>query len=124
MPAVHEIFNNAYILFSLALGSWCVIKLLKREGLDGQFWGAVAVNTLLALATLLFSVVMVLVGYRARRWVYYLYGLYFVVVLPGTYSLLRGRDDRMATTIYGIVTFFNAAAATRVPILTLPWIES
>jgi hypothetical protein len=122
MPTIHAILNNAYILFSLALGFWCILKLVKHQPLDGQFWGAIAVNTLLAVAELLLALVMALAGIRARRWAYYLYALYFVVVLPGTYSLLRGRDDRLAAIIYGIVTFFNAASATRVALLTQPWI--
>lgn len=124
MPAVHQILNNAYILFTFALGGWCILKLLRNETLDdGQFWGAIATNTLLALATLLWAVVMFIMGIRpSRAFTYFLYALYFVVVLPGTFSLLRGRDDRMAVIIFGIITVFSAAAATRVPLLVLPWV--
>ncbi|GAB4571189.1 MAG: hypothetical protein Kow0077_07220 [Anaerolineae bacterium] len=123
MAAVHQILNNAYILFSFLLGGWCILKLIRNETLDGQFWGAVAANTILALSILLWTVVMVLTGIRPHRMVtYFLYALYFVVVLPGTFSLLRGRDDRLAVIIFGIVTIFSAAAATRVPLLVQPWV--
>jgi hypothetical protein len=124
MPAVHQILNNAYIIFSFMLGAWCVLKLIRNETLDdGQFWGAIAANTILALLTLLLAMVMFAMGIRpSRALTYFLYALYFVVVLPGTFSLLHGRDDRMAVIIFGIVTVFNGAAATRVPLLVLPWL--
>jgi hypothetical protein len=122
MPEVHAILNNAYILFSFALGAWCIYKLIRDEGLDGQFWGAITVNSLLAAFILVFAIIMAVMGIEAKRWVYYLYAVYFVIVLPGTFSLLRGRDDRTAVIIFGIVTFFSGAAATRVPLLTQPWL--
>ncbi len=124
MPAIHQIMNNAYVIFSFILGGWCILKLMRDETLDdGQFWGAVAANTILAAAILLWAVVMVLMGIRPNRMLtYFLYAIYFVIVLPGTFSLLRGRDDRMAVIIFGIVTVFSGAAATRVPYLVLPWL--
>lgn len=119
---VHAILNNAYILFSFALGAWCIIKLLRGQTtLDGNFWGAVVLCTGLAAAGLLLAVVLALTGVNARRWAYYLYAVFFVIVLPGTFSLLRGRDDRLAVIIFGIVTFFAGASATRVPLLVEPW---
>ena len=71
---------------------------------------------------LLFSLVMALTGIQAHRWVYYLYAVYFVIALPGTFTLLHGRDDRTAALIFGIVAFFSAGAALRTPLLTQPWI--
>ncbi|NPV65573.1 MAG: hypothetical protein HPY64_00345 [Anaerolineae bacterium] len=121
MTTIHLALNNAYILFSFALGFWCIIKLVRDQGLDGQFWGAVALNTLLAVVILLLAAVMYLAGIRPHRAVYFLYGVYFAIVLPGTFFLLRGRDDRMAVIIFGIVTIFSGAAATRVPLLVEPW---
>ncbi len=122
MTTVHTIMNNAYILFSFVLGAWCIVMLIRNQNLDGSFWGAAAANTILAAGILLWSVIMALAGVEAQRWVYYLYGVYFVIVLPGTFALLRGRDDRVAVTVFGIVTIFSGAAATRVPLLTEPWI--
>ncbi len=122
MPQIHAILNNAYILFSFVLGFWSALQAARRQPLGGQFWGALVTNTILAAAILLLSLVMALVGIEARRWVYYLYAIYFVIVLPGTFSLLHGRDDRTAALVYGIVAFFSAGAAARVPLLTEPWI--
>ena len=75
----------------------------------------------LAAVNLLLAVVLALAGINARRWAYYLYAVFFIIALPGTFSLLRGRDDRLAVIIFGIVTFFAGASATRVPLLVEPW---
>ncbi len=122
MPEIHAVLNNAYILFSLALGFWSAYQGFKNRSLSGQFWGALATNTILAAVIFLLSLVMAAMGIQARRGVYYLYAIYFVIVLPGTFSLLRGRNDRTAAMIYAIVTIFSAGAASRVPLLTQPWI--
>ncbi len=122
MPQIHAVLNNAYILFSILLGIWSAIQAGRNQPLGGQFWGALATNTLLAALTLGVAVIAALMGIQPRRGVYFLYAIYFVIVLPGTFALLRGRDDRTAALIYGIVTFFSAGAASRVPLLTEPWI--
>jgi hypothetical protein len=122
MPEIHEILNNAYMLFSFALGVWSAFQGGRRQQLGGQFWGALATNTILAVILFLLSLLMLTMGIQAKRGVYYLYAIYFVVVLPGTFALLRGRDDRVAAFVYGIVTFFNVGAASRIPVLTQPWI--
>lgn len=122
LTVLHAGLNNAYILFSFALGVWCILMLIRDETLGAQFWGAAGINTALAVLVLLVAVVMFAIGIRPARSTYFLYALYFAIVLPGTFSLLRGRDDRMAVIIFGIVTIFSGAAATRVPLLVLPWV--
>lgn len=45
------------------------------------------------------------------RPVYLLYELYSVIVLPGAFALLRGRDDRVTAGIFAAVTIVSALAA-------------
>lgn len=122
MPQIHAILNNAYILFCLVMGFWSTVQAARNRPLGGQFWGALATGSILAGGVLLWALVMALAGIQAHRWVYYLYAVYFVIVFPGTFTLLHGRDDRTAALIYGIVAFFSAGAALRTPLLTQPWI--
>jgi hypothetical protein len=105
-----EITNRAYILFCFALGIWAGVQWIRGRGLGGQFWGAMWTCTGLAVVNLLLWLGRVVSGEQLRS-VYLLYELYFVVVLPGTFSLLRGRDDRVAAGIFAAVTIFSALAA-------------
>ena len=104
------IVNNAYILFCFALGIWSGLVWLRGGDLGGQFWGAMWTCTGMAAFNLLLWLGRLATG-ENLRWVYVLYELYFVIVLPGTFALLRGRDDRVAAGIFAIVTIFSAFAA-------------
>jgi len=113
LDAIHTILFNMHILFSLTLGIWGAMLALRNEPISGNYWGAVAVATIVAAVVLLVGVVMTLSGLRPQRLVtYYLYMLWLVIIMPGLYSLLRGRDDRNAAVAYSILSFFNAATST------------
>jgi hypothetical protein len=113
LDAIHTILFNMHILFSLTLGIWGAMLALRNEPISGNYWGAVAVATIVAAGVLLVGVVMTLSGLRPQRLVtYYLYMLWLVIIMPGLYSLLRGRDDRNAAVAYSILSFFNAATST------------
>lgn len=104
------IINTAYILFCFALGVWAGVLALRAQPLSGQFFGAMWTGAGLAVTALLIWLLRTLAGEQLRS-VYLLYELYFVIVLPGTFALLRGRDDRAAALIFAGVAIFTALAA-------------
>ena len=104
------IFNNAFILFCIALGIWAGVQFIRGEGLGGQFWGAMWTCTGLAAVGLVIWLARALSGEDLRA-VYVLYELFFVIVLPGTFALLRGRDDRVAAGIFSAIAIFAALSA-------------
>ena len=109
---IHTILFNMHILFSLILGIWGMLLALRNQSISGNYWGAVATSTILAAVVLLVGVIMTLQGLRPQRIVtYYLYMLWLVIIMPGLYSLLRGRDDRSAAVAFSILSFFNAATS-------------
>jgi hypothetical protein len=105
-----SIFNNAYILFCFILGIWAGIQFVRNQGLGGQFWGAMWTCAGLAVLGLLMWLARSLEG-ESLRPVYLLYELYFIIVLPGTFALMRGRDDRVAAGIFCIIAIFTALSA-------------
>jgi hypothetical protein len=110
---IHTIVFNMHILFSLILGVWGGILALRNQPISGNYWGAVATSTIVALVVLLLGVVMTAAGLRPQRIItYYLYMLWLVIIMPGLYSLLRGRDDRSAAVAYSLLCLFNAATST------------
>jgi len=105
-----SILNNAYVLFCFALGIWAGAEAVRNQPLGGQFWGAMWTCTGLAAAGLLVWLARTLSGEDLRA-VYLLYELYFVIVFPGTFALLRGRDDRTAAAIFAFIAIFSALSA-------------
>jgi hypothetical protein len=108
---LHVILTNAYTLFSGALGLWALLFIAQRRDIDGQYWGAVAIHSFLAVAIFVATIVLTLTGHGPTRWVYWLYLIYFMIVLPATYALLKGRDDRAAAQTFAAVCIFTALAS-------------
>lgn len=109
---IHSILFNAHILYSLALGIWAAVMAIRNESISGNFWGAVATITILAAIITVVGIIMTAQGLRPERLLtYYLYMSWLVIIMPGLFTLLRGRDDRNAAIAFSILSIFNAATS-------------
>lgn len=112
MNDIHNILFNAHILYSLFLGVWSAYMAARSQPISGNFWGAVATYAILAGIVLLVGVIMTISGLRPERLLtYFLYMGWLVVLMPGLFTLLRGRDDRSAALAFALLAFFNAATS-------------
>lgn len=126
MNILHDILFNMNILYSFILGVWSAVMAANNRSISGNFWGAVAVYTGLAAVTLIVGIIMSLMGLRlasGRMTTYFLYMAWLVVIMPGLFSMLRGRDDRSAAIAFSLLAFFNAAVAISMyqRALVTPW---
>ena len=97
-------------MYSLALALWACATAARNEPISGNYWGAVLTYSLLAGTTLLVGVVLLLSGYQPgseRIIVYVLYMLWLAIIMPGLFSMMRGRDDRQAALAFALLAFFN-----------------
>ena len=112
LDAIHAILFNMHIFYSLILGIWGAVMAARIQSISGNYWGAIATGTILAGVILLLGILMTLMGLRTSRMVtYYLYMIWLVIVMPGLYSMLRGRDDRSAAIAFSLLSFFNTATS-------------
>lgn len=112
MEALHTILFNMHILYAVILGVYSVILSSRNEGMSGNFWGAMMIYAGLAGATLVVGLLLALQGYTIeRQTIYFLYMFFLVIIMPGLFSLLRGRDDRNAAIAFAILAFFNASVS-------------
>lgn len=121
---IHGILFNAHILYSVFLGIWAAIMASRNEAISGNYWGAVATYTGLAGIILLLGIIMTLQGLRPDRLtLYFLYMAFLVVIMPGLFSMLRGRDDRSAAIAFAMLAFFNASVSISMMdrLVTGPW---
>jgi hypothetical protein len=73
---------------------------------------------------LLIGIIMSLQGLRPDRLtLYFLYMTFLVVIMPGLFSMLRGRDDRSAAIAFAMLAFFNASVSISMMerMVTGPW---
>lgn len=109
---LHYILFNMHILYSILLGIWAAYMAVQNQSISGSFWGAVVISAGLAGAVTAVGVVMTLQGLRPQRLVlYYLYMAFLIVIMPGLFSLLRGRDDRSAAVAFSVLALFNATTS-------------
>lgn len=112
MNDLHTVLFNMQILYSVGLGIYAASLAAQNKGLSGNYWGAVGIYTVLAAITLALGVLMSLQGLRLERPnIYFLYMIFLVVIMPGLFSMLRGRDDRSAAIAFAILALFNASVS-------------
>ena len=121
---IHNNLFIAHILYSVALGVWAAVMASRKESISGNFWGAVATYSILAGIVTLIGLVMTIQGLRPDRLeIYFLYMAFLVVIMPGLFSMLRGRDDRSAGIAFAVLAFFNASVSLSMMdrLVTGPW---
>lgn len=121
---IHNNLFIAHILYSVALGVWAAVMASRKESISGNFWGAVATYSILAGIVTLIGLVMTVQGLRPDRLeIYFLYMAFLVVIMPGLFSMLRGRDDRSAAIAFAVLAFFNASVSLSMMdrLVTGPW---
>lgn len=111
---VHASLAIAVMLFNAILGVWGFIKFARQDGMDGNFYGAVALSPILGLVQLVLGLVLVGIGLGVNvRFVHYLYGALVIITVPAVFAFTRGRDDRGAVFIYAAVLLLTAAFGLR-----------
>jgi hypothetical protein len=111
---VHAQLAIAVMLFNAILGVWGFIKFARRHGMDGSFFGAVALSPILGLVQLAVGLVLIAQGLGVNvRFVHYLYGALVIIAVPAVFAFTRGRDDRGAVLIYASVLLLTAAFGFR-----------
>lgn len=111
---IHANLATAVILFNTILGAWGMIKYFRGDGLDGNYFGALALSPVLGLIQMAVGLVLVSMGLGVNvRFVHYLYGALVVISVPAVFAFTRGRDDRGAVLIYAAVLLLTAAFGAR-----------
>jgi hypothetical protein len=127
LNSIHQILFNAGILYSFALGIWSAVTGARGQSISGNFWGAVATFAVLSGVTLLVGIIMALSGLTLPRlFTYFLYMAWLIVIVPGLFTILRGRDDRRAALTFALLCLFNGFTAISMSQRGLvgPWVPA
>lgn len=126
---IHQILFNMHIFYSLALGFWAIAIAARNEEVSGNYVGAILVYAGLAGVTLVVGLIMLAMGLQPRSGrvvVYILYMLWLSVIMPGIFSMMRGRDDRTAAFAYAVMGLFNFSTSLSMiqRELVTPWVDA
>ncbi|MEO1644433.1 MAG: hypothetical protein AAFR67_04555 [Chloroflexota bacterium] len=111
----HNILFNMQTLYGFAIGVYAAWLGARDQSLSGNFFGTVAVYAILNIVTLAIGTFLIFGDYSiesgGRTFIYVLYMLYLIVILPGIFSVMQGRDDKSAAITFGAAAMFNAAVS-------------
>ena len=111
---LHINIATAVLLFNGVVGAWGVIRFMRGLSIDGNYWGAVALSPILGLVQMTLGLILVANGLSVNvRFVHYLYGALVILAAPACFAYLRGRDDRGAQMIFGLVLLLNTGFGIR-----------
>lgn len=126
LPEIHDILFNMQALYSFGLGIFAVILVARHDPQDapedglltGGFWGAVVIYVVLNIIVLVIGVILWAQGFviasEGRIGIYVLYMAFLIVIMPGLFSMLRGRDDLRAGWYFAALAIFNASVSMSV----------
>jgi len=111
---MHARLLTTILLFFGALAIWGFVGYLRGQDISGSYQGALVIGELLMLAEALIGVALWIGGREAyRQAIHVLYGIVAVIMLPGTFAYVRGRDSRWEQLIYAAVCLFLCGIALR-----------
>lgn len=111
----HNIMFTMQSLYSFAIGAYAAWLGAREQPLSGNFFGTIAVYAILNTIVLLVGLFLLSNNYTiesgGRTIIYVLYMMFLIVILPGIFSIMHGRDDQRAAIIFGGFAMFNAAVS-------------
>ncbi|MGD2058690.1 MAG: hypothetical protein PVF85_13175 [Anaerolineales bacterium] len=114
LSIIHANLANTSLLFAVIAGIWGIGLRLRGRGIDGNYWGILAVGELLFLGQGLLGAYLWISGARpGRLGIHVLYGVVLVIGLPAYYAITKGRDDENAALAFGFLCLFLAAITLR-----------
>lgn len=122
LSELHDILFNMQAMYSFGIGIFAVVLVARHtpgeseEGLlTGGFWGAVVIYVILNVVVFVLGVILWAQGFTissgGRIGIYVLYMAFLIVIMPGLFSMLRGRDDLRAGWYFAALAVFNASVS-------------
>ncbi|MGH2536761.1 MAG: hypothetical protein ACRDHL_05155 [Candidatus Promineifilaceae bacterium] len=109
----HRFLSQAIVLYFLLAGLWGLLRAVRKQGLDGDYLGALVIAEGLYIVEALLGAALMIAGERPGRGVHLLYGVFALVALPGLFAYLRGDDSNQAQWYFALLTLFLAGVGIR-----------
>lgn len=110
---IHASLATSIMLFAGLAALWGLVSYLRGKGVEGNFWGILAIGEVLFLSQIVLGIIMWLNNARPAQGVHLLYGVVTVIAIPAYFTISKGRDDRTATLAYTLICIFLVGIAAR-----------
>ena len=105
---IHERLANTALLYIGILLLWGIWRFIRRQGVDSNYRGALAVAEVLILAQGVLGLFMYFSGKGVleRPSIHILYGVVGALVIPGVFLFTREDEQRLSVLVYvALLTF-------------------
>jgi heme A synthase len=99
---IHGRLGFTALYFITILAIWALWRFFRKEGVNSNYWGALAIAEILVLLQGALGAYLWLSGLRPGRGVHILYGIVAALIIPGIYLFTKGDEDRRVMLIYGV----------------------
>ena len=114
LTQIHARLAISALMFVVILTLWGFWRYFRKQGLDGNYWGALATLEVLILAQGALGIFLWYSGLRpGHGGMHVLYGIVSAITLPAAYAFTKGRDARREMLIYSLALIFLAGVAAR-----------
>ena len=103
---VHGRLANTALFFMLFMAIWGLWRLMRKQGLSSNYWGALIIGEVLIIVQGLLGGYLWLIGLRPERSIHVLYGIVAALTIPGIYAFTKGGQERREMLIYGVALLF------------------
>jgi hypothetical protein len=109
---LHNSLATTMILFMVVCGLWGLVSAFGG-GVSGSYAGALVLGEGLILAQGVLGILAYLTGLRPAQGLHFLYGVTAALTLPGIYSYVRNRSNKIQALWYGGGALFIVGLAIR-----------
>lgn len=100
---IHDRLAVSIVLYLFIMAVWSFYRAYRRQGMDGNVWGATVIGEILLLVQIALGIVLWLSSLRPDRgWMHVLYALVTALTLPAVYAFTHGRDTNREMLIYAL----------------------
>ena len=105
---IHGRLANTALYFCIAMAVWGLFRYFRKQGVDSNYWGAMAIAEVLLIiqsslgAYIYFSGI----GNLAGKMIHILYGVVAILVIPGVFAYVKGDQQRRGMVVYGVAFLF------------------
>lgn len=120
LPRTHDFLSQACTIFALLVTLFGLVQMARRQGIGGDFFGAVVIGECLILVQAAIGLVMIIVGLAPGRTIHILYGIVAVITWPAIFAYTRGGTSQRDMTLWTLASAFLFGIMLRASQTALP----
>jgi hypothetical protein len=105
---VHGRLANTALYYTIAMALWGLYRYFRKQEVDSNFWGGLAIGEILYLAQGALGAFLFLSGrgVLTNAFMHILYGVVAVLTPPALFMWTRGDTGRRVMLVYGVGLLF------------------